>query len=76
MKWQAQNESGLPSKNGERYMEHHFHINDVFDSRRVLEGQLRECFGRVVYSHKTHKNCSDILLSRLSTIKLRNCLFQ
>lgn len=36
----------------------------------ILEGQLRECFGRVVYSHKTHEKCSDILLSRLSTIKL------
>ena len=36
----------------------------------VLEGQLRECFGRVVYSHKTHEKCADMLLSRLSTIKL------
>jgi hypothetical protein len=36
----------------------------------VLEGQLRECFGRVVYTHKTHEKCADILLSRLSTIKL------
>ncbi len=36
----------------------------------ILEGQLRECYGRVVYSHKTHEKCSDILLSRLSTIKL------
>jgi len=36
----------------------------------LLEGQLRECYGRVVYSHKTHEKCSDILLSRLSSIKL------
>ena len=35
-----------------------------------MEGQLRECFGRVVYSHKTHEKCADMLLSRLSTIKL------
>jgi hypothetical protein len=35
----------------------------------VLEGQLRESFGRVVYSHKTHEKCADILLSRLSTLK-------
>ena len=28
----------------------------------VLEGQLRECYGRVVYSHKTHEKCADILL--------------
>lgn len=36
----------------------------------VLEGQLRECYGRVVYSHKTHEKCADILLTRLSRIKL------
>jgi hypothetical protein len=36
----------------------------------ILEGQLRESFGRVVYSHKTHEKCADILLSRLSSIKL------
>jgi SMODS and SLOG-associating 2TM effector domain family 4 len=35
-----------------------------------LEGQLRECYGRVVYSHKTHEKCADILLSLLSKIKL------
>ncbi|EQC04256.1 hypothetical protein KAM472_35620 [Aeromonas caviae] len=31
---------------------------------------MRECFGRVVYSHKTHEKCADILLKRLSTVKL------
>lgn len=36
----------------------------------ILEGQLRECFGRVVYSHKTHEKCADILMTRLSRIKL------
>ena len=36
----------------------------------ILEGQLRECYGRVVYSHKAHEKCGDILLSRLSTIKI------
>ena len=39
-------------------------------SRAVVEGQLRECYGRVVYSHKTHEKCADILLARLSTVKL------
>lgn len=43
---------------------------DTLDSKAILEGQLRECFGRVVYSHKTHEKCADILLARLSTIKL------
>jgi len=37
--------------------------------RTILEAQLRECFGRVVYSHKTHEKCADILLSRLSWLK-------
>lgn len=40
------------------------------DSRELVEAQVRECYGRVVYSHKTHEKCADILLSRLSTIKL------
>jgi len=44
--------------------------NDTPDSRHVLEGQLRECYGRVIYSHKTHEKCADVLLARLSTIKL------
>lgn len=36
----------------------------------IFEGQLRECFGRIVYSHKTHEKCADILLKRLALIKL------
>lgn len=51
-------------------MEHHSHTEDSPDSRRILEGQLRECYGRVVYSYKTHEKCTDILLSRLAAIKL------
>ena len=51
-------------------METHSQTDDTPDSRAILEGQLRECFGRVVYSHKTHEKCADILLTRLSQIKL------
>jgi hypothetical protein len=51
-------------------LEHHTLTNHPPEIRQVLEGQLRECYGRVVYSHKTHEKCSDILLSRLSTIKI------
>jgi hypothetical protein len=36
----------------------------------IIEGQIRECYGRVVYSHKTHEKCADILLSRLGNVKL------
>lgn len=35
----------------------------------ILTAQLRECFGRAVYSHKTHEKCADILLCRLSWLK-------
>ncbi len=51
-------------------MEPHSRADKIHDSRATLEGQLRECFGRVVYSHKTHEKCADILLSRLAWIKL------
>lgn len=51
-------------------MEQHSQTNDTPESRSVLEGQLRESYGRVVYSHKTHEKCADILLSRLSRIKI------
>ena len=40
------------------------------DHINVLEGQLRECYGRVVYSHKTHEKCADILLELQGHIKL------
>ncbi|CAK7020214.1 SLATT domain-containing protein [Saezia sanguinis] len=39
------------------------------DNDKILEGQLRECFGRVVYSHKTHEKCADILLKHHKCIK-------
>lgn len=51
-------------------MEQNFLTDDTPESRGVLEGHLRECYGRVVYSHKTHEKCADILLSRLSVIKV------
>ena len=45
-------------------------LNKPMDSRDLIEGQVRECYGRVVYSHKTHEKCADILLDRLGKIKL------
>ena len=35
-----------------------------------LEAQLRECFGRVAYSHKTHEKCADICHVRLGRLKV------
>ncbi len=40
------------------------------DALAILEGQIRECYGRVVYSHKTHEKCADLLLSRLTRLRL------
>lgn len=39
------------------------------DKDSILEGQLRECYGRIVYSHKTHEKCADILFERHKQIK-------
>jgi len=36
----------------------------------LLESQIRECFGRVVYSHKTHEKCADISLAKHNLIKI------
>jgi hypothetical protein len=51
-------------------LEQHFQTEDATEPRHILEGQLRECYARVVYSHKAHEKCADILLSRLTRIKL------
>ena len=65
-----QSKNGRLNKNGGRSLEPHSQTDDTPDSRAIFEGQVRECFGRVVYSHKTHEKCADILLERLAKIKL------
>lgn len=40
------------------------------DDLLILEGQIRECYGRVVYSHKTHEKCADILINKHENIKI------
>ena len=35
----------------------------------ILESQIRECFGRVVWSHKTQEKCSDIISDRNKCFK-------
>ncbi|MCB9555206.1 MAG: SLATT domain-containing protein [Deltaproteobacteria bacterium] len=44
--------------------------DEATKARQILVGQVRECFGRVVYSHKTHEKCAEMLQGRLATIKL------
>jgi len=41
-----------------------------FDSVKILESQIRECFGRVVFTHKTHEKCSDIYAEKQKKLKL------
>lgn len=36
----------------------------------ILEAQIRECFGRVVYSHKTQEKCADIVFKIHKRLKL------
>ncbi len=36
----------------------------------AIEAQIRECFGRVVYSHKTQEKCADIVLKIHKRLKL------
>ena len=50
-------------------METHSPANESHKPDAILEDQLRESFGRVVYSHKTHEKRADILFSRLAIVK-------
>jgi len=36
----------------------------------ILEAQIRECFGRVVYSHKTQEKCADIVFKLHKRLKM------
>ena len=49
-------------------MEQTTHTNGD-ESLEALHSQLRECFGRVVYSHKTHEKCADIYQRRMQFTK-------
>ena len=42
----------------------------VDDGVTALEAQIRECFGRVAYSTKTHEKCADLSMARLQWIKI------
>lgn len=39
-----------------------------------VESQIRECYGRVVWTHKTHEKCADILNTRQDRLKLLQIL--
>jgi hypothetical protein len=39
------------------------------DNIQILESQIRESFGRVVWTHKTHEKCADIFAERQKYLK-------
>lgn len=43
--------------------------NSQHNERKLLESQLRENYGKIVYSHKTQEKCADILSKRNNRIK-------
>ena len=60
---------GQRAKSGEKYMEHNSQANDEIIA---LEAQVRECFGRVVYSTKTHEKCADLSVRQLGNQNVPN----
>lgn len=36
----------------------------------TLEDQVRECYGRVVYTHKTHEQMADLCTAKLGRFKV------
>lgn len=40
------------------------------EQRKLIESQIREIYGRVIYTHKTHEKCADILKKRSNCIKI------
>jgi len=44
------------------------------DNMTSLEAQIRECYGRVAYSHKAHEKCADIYHARLRLLKITQIL--
>ena len=43
---------------------------EVNSQVRILEDQIRECYGRLVWTYTTHQKCVDILEKKLKKIKI------
>lgn len=43
---------------------------DTDSQVKILESQIRELYGRVVWTHKTQEKCADILLERHTYLKI------
>ena len=44
--------------------------NSLTEEQELLDAQIRELYGRVVYTHKTHLKCADMLEKRNDWIKI------
>lgn len=44
------------------------------EQTNLLESQIREIYGRVVYTHKTHEKCADVLKERSDYFKFAEIL--
>ncbi|RNA64007.1 SLATT domain-containing protein [Chryseobacterium nematophagum] len=42
----------------------------MIESKILLESQIREIYGRVIYTHKTHEKCADVLKNRNDLLKI------
>lgn len=43
---------------------------DTDSQIKIVESQLRELYGRIVWTHKTQEKCADIILKRHTVIKI------
>ena len=53
----------MQKKNGGKYMEANSQV-------KILEDQIRECYGRLVWTYTTHQKCVDILEKKSKRIKM------
>lgn len=44
------------------------------EQEKMIESQIREIYGRVVYTHKTHEKCADLLKNRSDCFKITEIL--
>lgn len=43
---------------------------ESYETLNILEAQIRQCFGRVVWTHKTQEKCADMLNRRNNVFKV------
>src|SRR5205814_1639799 len=56
---------GPEGRNGEKYLDHSI----LNDERYAFESQVRECFGRCAYTHKTHEKMAERCATQLRVVK-------